>query len=170
MGDYLYYVTAAGRVAKRESKTVADLEREIAALADDESDDALQAQLTAAANRASKGNRVAFQGMRAAKAFLGKFIGAGSIARDIALNLPDGTSQKRYARLDKERELKQLWVAEQEDLAQRYKAQEAGDKAEVKEESKIRKALEDAAIKAARNAAAAGLRSVRKRRSKKADA
>lgn len=164
MGDYLYYVTASNRVAKRTYKSVADLEREIAALGDGEDDAELDAQLAAAKERASKGMTVVFKGVRFARNFTNGLVSKYAALVDIAAGLDDGATWKAEQRLRKEEDLKRHFLAEQEALAERFKQQEAGDIAKAKEQSKLAAAAKKIAAQAARDAVVSGIKRIRRRR------
>lgn len=163
MGDYLYYVTSAGRVAKRDFKSPKDLERMIANLPDGEDDTELEDQLTAVRERAGKGIRTVFKGVRAARSFTSFLINKIAELSDALAEHPDGTTQRALERCQKEEDLKRFWLAEQSDLAARFKQQEAGDKAKAAEKSRLAQIARDAAIAAVR----AGVKEAAKRRRKK---
>jgi hypothetical protein len=163
MGDYLYYVTSTNRVAKRDFKTQAELERMISNLPDGEDDHELEDQLAAAKARAGKGINTAFKGVRFARSFVSSITSKVNGLLDSLADLPDGATQREADRLAKEEDLKRFWLAEQEELGRRFKAQEHGDKLKAEEKSKLAAIARKAAIAGVR----AGVKEVIARRKKK---
>ena len=166
MGDYLYYVTGTGRVAKRDFKTPAELERMISNLPDGEDDHELEDQLAAAKARAGKGISTKFKGVRFARSLVSGLTSKVNGLLDSLADLPDGATQREADRLAKEEDLKRFWLDEQEELGRRFKAQEHGDKVKAEEKSRAAEIARKAAIAAVR----AGVKEVVRRRKKaKAD-
>lgn len=157
MGDYIFYETATGRVAKRDFKTPAELRAAIAAETDPDDAAEMQARLDRRMEHVSMTGRATVRGVNWIQRRLNTLMSLADSVVEGAVGVEEGEMARQRERITRERQLVEATLQTQRQLRERFEAQEVADR--IKEaEARRREAAE-------RKARISTLRSRRRSRS-----